>query len=115
MKSLTATLLALDTTLALMAPAGARALGQLLGERRIDFDLKRDLAFEKRESLPGHPNGLRFVAMDAEGNELLRRVYYSVGGGFVVNEDHTDDPVIVESSVELPYPFESGNELLEIV
>jgi L-serine dehydratase len=45
---------------------------------------------------------------------LLGNIYYSVGGGFVVSENHTDDPVIVESSVELPLPFDSGEELLAI-
>ena len=86
----------------------------LAGGKSIPFDLKRDLAFEKRESLPGHPNGMRFVARDQDGNELLSRVYYSVGGGFVVNEDSTDDPVIVESADAIPFPFDSGDELLAL-
>ena len=85
---------------------------KLLGKERIDFDMSRHLVFEKRESLPGHPNGLRFVANGVHGESLLESVYYSVGGGFVVTEDHTDDPVIVESSVKLKYPFDSGEELL---
>ena len=91
----------------------ARSL-MLLGKHEIAFDAREDLRFEKRESLPGHPNGLRFVASDGAGNPLLERIYYSVGGGFVVSEGHTDDPVIAESPVELPYPFESGAELLEL-
>ncbi len=86
----------------------------LHGSRSIGFSLENDMVFEKRESLPGHPNGMRFSAFDAAGNELLSRVYYSVGGGFVVNENKTDDPVITESEVDLPYPFESGEELLKI-
>ena len=91
----------------------ARSL-MLLGKHEIAFDAREDLRFEKRESLPGHPNGLRFVASDGADNPLLERIYYSVGGGFVVSEGHTDDPVIAESPVELPYPFESGAELLEL-
>lgn len=86
----------------------------LLGKSVIDFDITRDLVFEKREALPGHPNGMRFFAEDVNGNTLQERIYYSVGGGFVVSENHTDDPVIVESSVELPLPFDSGEELLAI-
>lgn len=84
------------------------------GTSKINFDLSRDLVFEKREALPGHPNGMRFSAFDPNGEILLERVYYSVGGGFVVDENHTDDPVIVESSIELPLPFESGAELLTL-
>ena len=87
---------------------------KLLGDIGIDFDPKEHLRFEKREALPGHPNGLRFTAANIDGDTLLERIYYSVGGGFVVAEGHTDDPVIVESEVELPYPFESGAELLAL-
>ncbi len=86
----------------------------LLDSHPISFDPKENLRFEKRESLPGHPNGLRFVAFDQDGAELLQRVYYSVGGGFVVKEHETGDPVITESPVDLPHPFESGAELLAI-
>ncbi|MDH4109229.1 MAG: L-serine ammonia-lyase [Gammaproteobacteria bacterium] len=87
---------------------------RLNGSRRIDFEPARDLVFEKRESLPGHPNGMRFKALADDGSEILERVYYSVGGGFVVNEKRTDEPVIAESKVDLPYSFESGEELLAL-
>ncbi len=87
---------------------------KLSGKRRISFDSKSDLHFEKRDSLPGHPNGMRFTAFDADGKELLARIYYSVGGGFVVRDNHIDDPVITESDVDLDYPFESGDQLLAI-
>lgn len=87
---------------------------RLFGTHQIDFDIREDLVFEKRESLPGHPNGMRFSAFGEDASELMSRVYYSVGGGFVVNENKTDDPVIVESAMDLPYPFESGEELLRL-
>ena len=86
----------------------------LLGQHAVTFDFRDDLIFEKRESLPGHPNGMQFIAFAADGNKLLSRIYYSVGGGFVVNENKTDGPVIVESDKKLPYAFESGEELLKL-
>jgi len=86
----------------------------LLGKLKIRFESKNDLIFEKRESLPGHPNGMRFTAYDADANIIMERIYYSVGGGFVVSESRTDDPVITESSVTLPHPFGSGAELLAL-
>lgn len=86
----------------------------LLGSTAIAFDARDDLVFEKRDSLPGHPNGMRFTASDQHDNKLLERIYYSVGGGFVVNENHTDEPVITESEIAMPYPFASGDELLAL-
>jgi len=86
----------------------------LHGDRKINFSIRDDLVFENRKSLPSHPNGMKFLALDADGNELLARVYYSVGGGFVVNESKIDEPVIAESAVILPYPFDSGAELLAL-
>lgn len=84
------------------------------GTKPIDFDLKKDLDFVKRRSLPGHPNGMRFKALDADGNPLREAVFYSVGGGFVVTEDELGQPVLAEAPEQLAYPFESGETLLAI-
>ena len=58
---------------------------RLLGVQPIEFVEKQHLLF-KRTSLPYHPNGMRFYAFGADGEELYARTYYSVGGGFVVDE-----------------------------
>ena len=84
----------------------------LLGKHEIAFDEKHDLIMNKRQKLPFHTNGMRFTAYDAGGNELATRDYYSVGGGFVVNQDEAAEDRIVADTTELPYPFNSGNELL---
>ncbi|MDE2406565.1 MAG: L-serine ammonia-lyase [Xanthomonadaceae bacterium] len=85
----------------------------LLGDKReIAFDEKRDLVMNKRQKLPFHTNGMRFTAFDADGNELATRDYYSVGGGFVVNQDEAAEDRIVADTTPLPYPFNSGAELL---
>jgi L-serine dehydratase len=85
----------------------------LHGTHRIDFDEKRDLLMNKRDKLPYHTNGMRFTAYDAAGNTVASRDYYSVGGGFVVNHDEAAENRIVADTTELPYPFRSGNELLQ--
>ena len=59
----------------------------LPGGLAIAFREKKDLLFKKRELLPHHPNGMRFEAIDAGGSVLDSREYYSVGGGFVINQD----------------------------
>ena len=90
----------------------------LLGEREIAFDESRDLVFYRRQSLPLHANGMRLIAYDADGNELQNRVYYSVGGGFVVSEevlaDGSKQKQIAPDTTVLPYPFKTGAELLAL-
>ncbi len=80
----------------------------------IDFDEKRDLQFNKRQKLPFHTNGMRFTAYDAQGEELARGDYYSIGGGFVVNHDEAAENRIVPDTTPQPYPFSSGDELLAL-
>ncbi len=84
----------------------------LAGSHVIDFDEKRDLVFNKRQKLPFHTNGMRFSAFDAAGAQLATRDYYSVGGGFVVNQDEAAEDRIVADTTEVPHPFHSGDELL---
>jgi L-serine dehydratase len=85
---------------------------RLLGTREIGFDEKQDLIMNKRQKLPYHTNGMRFTAYAADGRELATRDYYSVGGGFVVNQDEAAEDRIVADTTELAYPFHSGDELL---
>ena len=49
----------------------------------IDFDYETDLILNRKKSLPLHSNGMQFIAFDNQGNTLLEKRYYSVGGGFV--------------------------------
>jgi L-serine dehydratase len=86
----------------------------LPGGRAIPFQEKKDLLFKKRELLPHHPNGMRFEAIDAGGTVLDSREYYSVGGGFVINQDEAATDRIVLDKTELPYPYDSGDELLDL-
>ncbi len=84
---------------------------QLAGRREIDFG-PRQIVFHRRKSLPGHPNGMRLTAEDEDGRILHQRIYYSVGGGFVVDETAVGADRIVADRSVLPHPFTSGAELL---
>jgi len=90
----------------------------LLGTHRVAFDEKADLVFHRRETLPFHANGMRFTAFDAAGSPLLEKVYYSVGGGFVVSDELAHDgskqKAIAPDTTVLAHPFRSGAELLEL-
>ncbi len=79
---------------------------------RLVFNEQQDLVFHRRKVLPYHPNGMKFVALGAAGEMLLERTYYSVGGGFVVNEAAAGADRIVEDQTPLPYRFHSAAELL---
>jgi L-serine dehydratase len=88
----------------------------LLGRHEIGFHEPEDLKFHRHETLPFHANAMRFVASDAAGIELANRVYYSVGGGFIVSEEVAADgsrhKAVAPDTTALPYPFHSGAELL---
>jgi L-serine dehydratase len=104
---------AVPTLLATMREAGRMAL---LGRHDIAFNEPADLVFHRRESLPFHANGMRFMAFDAGGAEIANRTYYSVGGGFVVSDEVAADGAkqkrIAPDTTVLPHPFHSGDELL---
>ena len=87
---------------------------QLGGRKTVGFSEKTDLLFNKRTSLPHHTNGMRFVAFDENGAELIQRDYYSVGGGFVVNHDEAAADRIVKDATPVPFPFSSCAELLAL-
>jgi len=86
----------------------------LLGTKAIPYSERDDLIFHKRERLPYHANGMRFLAFDDGGATLRERIYYSVGGGFVVDEGAAGADVLTEDDTALPYPFKTGTELLEL-
>ncbi|MFN8446214.1 MAG: L-serine ammonia-lyase [Caldilineaceae bacterium] len=83
----------------------------LLGERAIPFIDRQHLLFRKT-SLPYHPNGMKFTASDSHGGELTSRIYYSVGGGFVVDELAVGHERVKADDTPLPYEFNSAEELL---
>ncbi len=87
---------------------------RLLGHHEVVFDEAEHLILHKRKSLPYHPNGMIFEAFDAEGNRLSQRAYYSVGGGFVVDEAAVEAGFTPPGATELKHPFTSAAELLAL-
>ena len=85
------------------------------GHPAYRFDPEADLVMDRRTPLMGHANGMQFKAYSSGDQLLLRRVYYSIGGGFVVDEAEleamkTAKKAPVESGV--PYPFRNAKEML---
>ncbi|MFH8498813.1 serine dehydratase beta chain, partial [Streptomyces coeruleorubidus] len=92
--------------------AGGRL--KLLGEQEIAFSYDDDMVLHRRKALPYHANGMTLWAYDASGAELLSKTYYSVGGGFVVDEDAVGADRIKLDDTVLKYPFRTGDELLRM-
>jgi L-serine dehydratase len=83
----------------------------LAGSHTIDFDADNDIVLSLR-AMEFHSNGLVFLALGEGGAVLSRRVYYSVGGGFVVDEDEAESGTREDTVV--PYPFSSAVELVAL-
>jgi L-serine dehydratase len=89
----------------------------LAGIHTIVFRERDDLVF-LRAPLSFHANGMRFIGLDSAGQEIANRVYYSVGGGFILSDevasDGTRQKVIAPDATVLPLAFTSGDELLAL-
>lgn len=83
--------------------------------KTVGFNIRESIKFNRRVSLPYHPNGMMFTALDEDGGTIHKKVYFSVGGGFVLDEDDIKtDKVFDSAEVKVKYPFKSGNQLIEV-
>jgi L-serine dehydratase len=96
--------------------ARIRSTGRLslLGDHEIQFSADTDLILHRRRSLPYHANGMTLFAYDSAGVPLLEKTYYSVGGGFVVDDDAVGEDRIKLDDTVLRHPFRTGDELLRL-
>ena len=78
------------------------------GFHEIQFDPKMDIEFLTTESMPYHPNGLSFLA-EMDNGEHVAQTYYSVGGGFIEQENQQPD---TSAQTELPFPINTAKDLL---
>jgi L-serine dehydratase len=83
----------------------------LLGKHEVPFDYESDLVFHRDEILAGHSNGMRFVAIGADGRELKKDIMYSVGGGFIQREGEAEG--VRAPAITPPYPFSCAAEMLK--
>ena len=83
-----------------------------VGGQAIAFS-ESDIELRPMTRLPQHSNAMTYDALDAEGNELFSRTYFSVGGGFVESDDEIGQPS-APTDKALPYPFDNGDELIAL-
>lgn len=82
------------------------------GEHKIVFEVDEDVVLHRNSRLDFHSNGMVFEAFGETGARLDRREYYSIGGGFVLDEDEAGRPTLVEDDTPVRYPFTTGDQLL---
>ena len=85
----------------------------LLGKHVINYDRLADQKLYRRKSLPFHPNGMTFSAYDKKNKEIAKKTYYSVGGGFVVDDSKEDRDLITEDETKITFPYDKAAQLLE--
>ncbi len=91
----------------------------LLGSHVIPFREAQHILFHRDQMIPPdartqHPNGIRFTAFDVTGKALFSATYFSIGGGFIVEDGADVNAAPVMTTSPLPYPFHSAAELLEM-
>ncbi|WP_439633683.1 L-serine ammonia-lyase [Glycocaulis sp.] len=87
---------------------------RLLGQHQIGFDRDTDLLLDGKVRLPFHSNAMKFTAFDANGETLSEQLWYSIGGGFVIDEAEAGRNSAAEAPEGEPYPFDNCNTLIEI-
>lgn len=85
----------------------------LAPEHNIEFIWERDMLLLE-ESLPYHPNAMRLTAFDSAGISLYQNTYYSIGGGFVIDESEATADATLVPQVDVPYDFNTAVELLQM-
>ncbi len=80
----------------------------------LAFHPKDDLVFDFGPNLPGHANGMILMATDKQGDVILQKTYYSIGGGFVMTEAELAAGRNTDEGDPVPYPFKSAAEMLEM-
>ncbi|MFA9218312.1 MAG: L-serine ammonia-lyase [Sphingomonadaceae bacterium] len=98
---------------AMLAAAEAAGELKLLGQHVVPFKMASGVIFHKSESLPEHPNGMRFSIERADGSRTSK-VYYSIGGGFIKEQGEGLDavPASATPNAAIPYPFDTMAQLL---
>src|SRR5215471_18541228 len=81
------------------------------GKKMVPFDPAQDIKWYGDKRYPTHPNGIAFLALDSDGNQIKRGLYFSIGGGFVICENESNHPMNVVGDVKKPFPYTTAREL----
>jgi L-serine dehydratase len=97
-----------------VAEIESTSLIRLLAKQAVAIDVQADLIYHRIDRLDFHANGMVLEAFDADGSSLHKATFYSVGGGFIVQENDQGDVELVEDSTVLPFEFHSAESLIAL-
>lgn len=84
-------------------------------KHKVTFNYDSDLLIHKDQFLPEHANGMKFIALDINGNSIFEEEYFSIGGGFILNKEQIKNRKENEGNsdevTQVPYPFHNAQEL----
>ncbi len=79
------------------------------GEHIVEFNFDENMAFHS-SFLSLHENGMRITALSGE-KVIYQQTYYSIGGGFIVDEDHFG--VEEEQEIKVPFPYKNTADIIK--
>ena len=106
-----------NPSLVFSLPSQVKNTGKLkiCGIHEVPFNYNEDIAFHRTKSLPHHPNGIKISVLNAGSQPFASQVYYSIGGGLIATEHEMKEKSSQQKPMQnLPHPFTSGKELLEL-
>ncbi|MBL4692275.1 MAG: L-serine ammonia-lyase, partial [Magnetovibrio sp.] len=82
--------------------------------QRVHFHQTKDILFLTHKVLPAHANGMAFIGLDKTGQVVLEKIYYSIGGGFVLDEAEFNSFKVPQSPHDIPYAYATASEMLDM-
>jgi L-serine dehydratase len=84
----------------------------LLKQHALSFSLEQDIIYNDNETLPHHVNGMLFRAYGADQACIAENVFYSIGGGFIVDDEQLQHKRALTVTKKVPYPYETAKQLM---
>lgn len=85
----------------------------LFKQHTLPFSLDKDILYNDHETLPHHVNGMLFRAYDASASCIAENIFYSIGGGFIVDDAQLQHKRALTVTKKVPYPYETAKQLMD--
>ena len=83
---------------------------------KVLFPKNNAIVYHRKKTLRAHANAMTLFAYDVDNNIVLEETYYSIGGGFIVQdcdfEKEKDKALSLHSNIDRPHRFSNANELI---